>query len=557
MNQFEEYLKPLRCTSHSHDVVLRLFPDASFVIPSLPSRHHRQTGSPIQKWSRPSSSEDFKKFHAALTFLRHLLHDVQRHYTVTVVLPTRLMVSQTFLEEIVSVLAKSGVRRVAFELPSNDVLLSQSTDQWSSLDVLTTEWSMLSHPSHPLAPLIQGMNRHSIVPFHILFSWATNLKLFEPFQSWMVVDTVVGSLMKDRSAGSHPVRDQENEKAMKNKENPYAKQRYMESVARTEPKPAPATSPFTIDIPSAEVCSMIINSISISKDGGDPLLSLSDLDRFTAPPPNPPPQQKKGSETQKEAASTTGDQPLYTSVYWSQIARLTTIADVKGVMSMPSFHCRQVERWVLEAEAYASLSLPFVRVVPPLLSASGLSNHRLLREGLRGSAVKEKGENCDFIQWLPADVQLELDAAMEVLPAEVKTRDHDEFFQPFTKIRSPRRGDVAILHDAENVVLKSVVEDGPFWLQSPSALSKRRVDDHIVQEEFRTRALEPKVKEMMAAGFPQQCEEEAGHSHEGSTCGEQAPTDTADGVLLCIQFPGLTKKTLEQSMRAFHLPSPL
>ncbi|KPI83568.1 hypothetical protein ABL78_7391 [Leptomonas seymouri] len=198
-----------------------------------PAAPHEQPLEAILAMEEPwgSGADPQQTFSHALNGLREIGQRLLPQVPLILQLPTRLLVSQQFLEDLVTLLVQSGWRSVSFELPSThqlyspfqahssdsngngvssssrcswsragrktegnaQVLSSQEDDgaidaAWCRLPLLCTPWPALCRHA-ALGPSLRQLRRRDVVPFHILFSWAlTEAKLFDSLEQSMVVD---------------------------------------------------------------------------------------------------------------------------------------------------------------------------------------------------------------------------------------------------------------------------------------------------------------------------------------------------------------------------------
>jgi hypothetical protein len=183
---------------------------------------HEQPLQAILAMDEPwgSGADPRQVFRHAIDGLREVGQRLLPQVPLILQLPTRLLVSQQFLDDLATMLVRSGWRSVAFELPSTHQLLcpfqAPSLDgrggskaspcagegsqlpsahdngaadaAWCRLPLLCTSWATLCrHPS--LGPTLRHLRRHDVVPFHVLFAWATTeAKLFHTLERSLVVD---------------------------------------------------------------------------------------------------------------------------------------------------------------------------------------------------------------------------------------------------------------------------------------------------------------------------------------------------------------------------------
>lgn len=171
---------------------------------------HEQPLAAILAMEEPwgSGADAQMVFRHALDGLREIGQRLLPQVALLLQLPTRLLVSQQFLEDVAALLVRSGWRSVAFELPSTHQLYSPCHPSsssssspgplkhdsgavdgaWCHLPLLCTPWSALCrHPS--LGPALRRLRRHDVVPFHVLFSWALReARLFDNLEQSVVLD---------------------------------------------------------------------------------------------------------------------------------------------------------------------------------------------------------------------------------------------------------------------------------------------------------------------------------------------------------------------------------
>lgn len=250
----ESYLDQLNRSSESSGeaaaatpafVVLRLFPDLTIAqLPSIlvdthpeaegalsgrsaSSRRRRRPAAPhevpleaILSTEEPwgGGADPQLTFRHALEGLHEMGQRLLPQVPLVLQFPTRLLVSQQFLEDLATTLVRSGWRSVSFELPSTHQLYGPFQGQvldgsqegpkgssgmsegrafgdsgavdaaWCRLPLLCTPWAALCrHPT--LGPSLRRLRRTDVVPFHVLFSWALReARLFDGLEQAVAVD---------------------------------------------------------------------------------------------------------------------------------------------------------------------------------------------------------------------------------------------------------------------------------------------------------------------------------------------------------------------------------
>ncbi|KAG5494273.1 hypothetical protein GH5_02283 [Leishmania sp. Ghana 2012 LV757] len=241
----ESYLAPLSATATDHIgrgmsgttpagpsaplcLVLRLFPDLTIAqLPTLRRRRTESSRAPRHVRSGVVAPHEYplevimgagelwggdadprRVFCGAIDCLHELGQRFLPKLPLVLQLPTRLLVSQQFLHDLATLLARDKWRSVSFELPSTHQLYSCSAEgssagvpalcevdtgavdaTWCQLPLLCTPWPTLCrHPA--LGRTLRQLRRHDVVPFHVLYSWAVaEQQLFKGLELSIVVDT--------------------------------------------------------------------------------------------------------------------------------------------------------------------------------------------------------------------------------------------------------------------------------------------------------------------------------------------------------------------------------
>lgn len=623
-------------------VMLRLFPDASLVqheeehrtLPTKDDESSCASTTPLRAlpplysyfssqrrtrvWGGLEPEEAFQRAILCLSLLLDILSG--RHIVTLLCLPTRLVVSQSFLDKLSQVLAHHSRHvQVAIELPPNQMLLQQercreAEKSWLRLSSLAMPWEA----STPLNLALSS--RHTTLPLHVLFPWARDHRMAVVGAAAgqqglnLVLDTVPSpqnqrSIVPDDKTAVEErrwVEEQRRQKSAMKRQNCKAEEelKNLRNVSGAAPhRASPASSSslslgndssFTLDIPSEEMRAVIMQSIKASSnedsnsaaDGGvghSIPLDSKDLNLFlqmgkekaqkmpaeestcvgkgAAPRVN-----VGGSEIIPFSAYSTDTSSTYGSWYWNGLSQLCATVRCVGFVSMPTFHVRQVELWVCEANESLPTHLtsdgmnqliPFVQVTPPALSVTELENQRLLREGL----VPGNSGLTDVFTWLPEQLKEALHEELPQLPLTFRVEEHDRFFDEFSRLRFPnqREGkDVGIRVDSTSGSVRIVApdmlseRDKPLWLHPPSLLTKyddkrlslcphgKKRSAKEIQHAFRHSCTLAAIEEIV----DRREKRAAQLSGEGNPEAAHKAVQVSTAVMMCIQAPGLREDAL-------------
>lgn len=214
-DSMEEYWRLLQSSSPPPPLFLslRLFPDSA-----LAYQHGEQTGKRVpvtqlpleaflrdggeSPWGSALSSKDV--FQSALRGVRSLAERLLPQAPLILVLPTRMLVSQRFVTELLTMLNNIGWRSVAIELPSTPLLYQppsplsqqqqqqkrgQTWDSWCRLPLVHADWATLQRtPS--FEALRTDLTQDAVLPLHLLLPWAIEQGLLRSMDCGLVVDTV-------------------------------------------------------------------------------------------------------------------------------------------------------------------------------------------------------------------------------------------------------------------------------------------------------------------------------------------------------------------------------
>lgn len=594
-------------------VMLRLFPDAGFGF--SPNRHLGPTRpTNLKNWiERITDIPDkggvggLESYAITLECLSALFSQLEAISVPTVLcLPTRLVVSQQFLEDLSSLISSSGKTSVAVELPGNAMLTSSDCDRFMEFGGDHYPLSLLATASKEIFTKIEALSgrpsRFSPLPFHLLYSWAKEQGLSCTNKPWLVVDTIPPrSALKELQNGSnsslakpldlwHAEQMRRNNDALNSMWKSMHEEEQKRSMIATHPlslSPLNGAGSLVLDTPSEDMKKLILQSVIKEDDCSSPMLHDSDLALFI------PDSKKASSETNKAATPLKQKNPSECEVlqstdspshlfyfgekYWKDLRSLCSFSEVSGFISMPSFYVDQFQQWVREASDCLVLNegrLIAIQTVPPGLTLTELEHQRLLREG----DVKEAPESSRLLplqRWLPPSIQDELLSSIAGLPAEYLTQVHQEYFAPFCQIRCPHQrplDDVEIKFPSEDesrglrirLSMGHSKRNRLLWLECPSELLKVSAEKSsavmVLEDQFRRSVTIPalgKVLESWKSGLDPGCAAQLNSTNDDRMDkGKENLSDAHSvcSVMMCIQAPGLNETALDESWSLFSNP---
>lgn len=455
-------------------LLLRFFPDSSLIdtntLAGLSLSLFRE-GTNVW-WTNGLPEVYFSSVMECLEDIAAVMHTMS--ISPVVCLPTRLVVSQRFLDSLFGFLSSQGWSTLALELPANRQMMEGSVratqpldTNWCSLGSIAKSWTDLV----PQLSSVGSVTLDTLLPLHVLFPWVLQHGYWKSVESWLVVDTIPHH-------PSAPSTDSERTPpptapAVRGERRTPSRRVELAKLRKNEEE-----DKGIISCPSPDVLAVLQNVLALDQTslGPDtpPILSMEDLSRFCS---------DSGTTCSADGHEAVGpvhdagnaqsvSAPYITSLeYWSRMSELLLRSGATRVLTMPTFHYEQAHRWLCDLHHYAKHpkgTLHFTQICPPMMSVTELRNQALLREGVASyPTVSEPAPGHALSHWLPLELANSLREDLERLPAAYRESSHHSFFGAFSSLRSPRRGPTRIHQSAGTVRISPALDRTKLFLLAP------------------------------------------------------------------------------------------